>query len=281
MMGESIMKSCRINRVSHIKSLLMCMCLLFASIAMAEDYVIGDGDTLNISVWGEPALSTPATVRPDGKITLQAVGDVSASGFTPAKLSEKLTKEFTSVVNKPIVTVTVTGITNNKIYVFGGGVPSGINNLQGRTTLLKFLIRFGTLKGADLEHSYVLREGKKLDVNFYDLLIKGDMTKDIMLYPEDIIYIPDNEPNKIYVMGAVNTPKLVMYREGIKILDALLEAGGFTKFAKENSVIILRKGVKDNIEILVKAKDLMKDGELTQNVTLMPGDFIIVKESIF
>ncbi|KAF0221857.1 MAG: polysaccharide export outer membrane [Geobacteraceae bacterium] len=245
------------------------------------DYVIGDGDGLQISVWDTPQLSTGATVRPDGKITLPGVGDVVASGFSPAQLSEKLTEKLAKFVKKPIVTVIVGGITNNKIYVFGGGVPPGVINLPGRTTLLKFLIRFGSFKGIDLEHSYLLREGKKLSVNFYDLLIKGDLSKDVMLQAEDILYLPDNEANKIYLMGAINTPKYIFYRQGVKILDAILEAGGFTKFAKENSVLILRKGPNEREEITVKIKDLMKDGDISQNIDLMPGDFVIVKESIF
>jgi polysaccharide biosynthesis/export protein len=262
-----------------------CFGLMFVMVpplkAVAEDYVIGDGDTLQISVWGEKELSTPVTVRPDGKITLPAVGDVTASGFNPTQLSEKLTEKLKKVVQKPIVTITVTGITNNKVYVFGGGVPSGVNNQPGRTSLIRFLCRLGSLKGADLEHAYIFRDGKKLDVNFYDIFIKGELIKDVMLKPEDVIYIPDNENNKIYLMGAVNTPKFIFYREGLKILDAIMEAGGFTKFAKENGVTVFRKESQGTKEIEVKVKDLMKEGDLSQNLYLMPGDMVFVKEGIF
>jgi len=243
-----------------------------------EDYVIGDGDSLMISVWGVPELSVGVAVRPDGKITLPAIGDVPASGNTPMQLAGKLTEKMKQVVKAPIVTVTVSGITNNKVYVIGGGVPPGINALTGRTTLMKFMARFGNYKTADLTRAYLMRDGKKLDVNFYDLLIKGDLSNDPLLKAEDIIYVPDIESNKIYVMGAVATPKLTYHREGYKILDAILEAGGMTKFASENSVQVLRKG---SAPLTVKMKDLMKDGDLTQNIFLMPGDFIIVKEGIF
>lgn len=243
-----------------------------------QDYVIGDGDGLMISVWGVPELSVGVTVRPDGKITLPAIGDVTASGYTPMKLAEKLTERLKEIVKAPIVTVTVSGITNNKVYVIGGGVPSGINVLTGRTTLLKFMARFGSYKSADLTRAYVMRDGKKLDVNFYDLLIKGDLSRDPLLKAEDIIYVPDVEANKIYVMGAVASPKLLYHREGYKILDAILDAGGMTKFASENSVQVLRKG---SAPLTVRMKDLMKDGDLSQNIFLMPGDYIIVKEGIF
>ncbi|GLI39257.1 polysaccharide export protein [Geobacter hydrogenophilus] len=245
------------------------------------DYVVGDGDSLMISVWGEKELSGTVTVRPDGKITLPAIGDVVASGFTPTKLSEYLSEKLAKVVNKPIVTVTVNTITNNKIYVFGGGVPSGVAVLPSRTTLLQFLIRYGNFRGIDLGNAYLLRNGKKMDVDFHSLLVKGDVAKDIPLKPEDMIYIPDNEAYKIYVMGAVANPKYVFYRDGLRILDAIIETGGFTKFAKENDVLIVRKEGTSTTEISAKVKDLMKEGDMTQNVHLKPGDFVIVKESIF
>ena len=255
--------------------------LSFLSTAHAADYLIGDGDTLQISVWGEPDLSASVIVRPDGMITLPAVGDIKASGYRPQELAERLKEELKKIMKEPIVTVTVTGITNNKVYVFGGGVPSGVHNLPGRTSLLRFLCRLGSFKNADLQRAYLVRDGKKLDVNFYDLFVKGDLSKDIMLRAEDIIYIPDNELNKIYVIGAVNEPRYVFYRENIRILDAILEAGGFTKFAKENDVLVLRKNGGEMETIVVKAEDLMKEGEIGENIALKPGDFVIVKEGIF
>ena len=282
-------------------------CIFAVNCFSDEDYVIGDGDGLSISVWGESQLNVQVTVRPDGKITMPAIGDVTASGYTPKRLSETLNEKMQDFVKKPIVTVSVMQITNNKIYVLGGGVLpggantnegmpagssksqmlsvmySGVYNLPGRTTLLKFLSGVNMLANADLEQAYILRGGKKIDVDFYDLFIKADISKDIPLKAEDIIYLPSNEHNKIYVMGAVGTPKMVAYRKGIRILDIILDAGGFSKFASENNVLVLRKqGDKDSMkEIVVKAKNLMKDGDLSQNIPMMPGDFVIVKESIF
>ncbi|MDH4099361.1 MAG: polysaccharide biosynthesis/export family protein [Nitrospirota bacterium] len=299
--------------VSHLKSggwkslfgAYAAFILLFtaASICAADDdYKIGDGDGLKISVWGVNELSVDAKVRPDGKITLPGIGDVIASGFTPMDLSSKLAEKLQNFVQKPIVTVTVADIKNSKVYLFFGqgvttggqepsqsgnleitkGVSSGAHDLPRRTTLLKFLSNFGSLKGADLAKAYLMRGGKKLDINFYDLFVKFDLSKDIMLKPEDIIYIPDNQLSKIYIMGAVNTPKYVSYTEGLRVLDLIMEAGGFNKFAKENNVVLLRKNTDGSMkEITVKGKDLMRDGDLSQNIELRPGDYVIVKEGIF
>lgn len=100
---------------------MVLFCVALAPSAWAQDYVIGSGDSLSVSVWDVQALSVSVTVRPDGKITLPAVGDVAASGLTPAQLSEKLTEVLTDYVKSPIVTVTVDKVTNNRVYVAGAG----------------------------------------------------------------------------------------------------------------------------------------------------------------
>ncbi|SPP99497.1 Polysaccharide export protein, PEP-CTERM sytem-associated [Candidatus Sulfobium mesophilum] len=286
--------------------LMFCIAAIVSlpAIGSADDYIIGDGDELQISVWGEQQLDAKVVVRPDGKITLPGIGDAEASGFAPMVLGQKLAERLEAFVKKAIVTVTVVRMTNNKIYVFGGGVAqgqgsgkegegagtsgstqsvwsAGVHNMPGRTTLLKFLTGLGNLRGADLEHAYIIRDGKKLDVDFYALFMKAELSKDVALKSEDMIFLPDNTNNKIYVMGAVNAPKAVFYWKGVKILDVILDAGGFTKFASENSVVVMRQDADQKKIINVKVKDLMKEGDLGQNITLLPGDFVIVKESIF
>ncbi len=262
--------------------ILAAVLVLFAvTAAVAGDYVIGDGDTLQVAVWGVPELSVPVVVRPDGKITLPAAGDVLASGYTPSQLGQELTKVLGKYVKTPIVTVTVGTITNNRIYISGGGVPSQVVNLSGRTTLFKFLCSLGGIQNADLVNATLMRSGEKVAVDFDALFNQGDLTGDIKLEPEDILYLPTNELNKVYVVGAVTNPQYLIYREGFKILDAILECGGFTKFAKESDVLILRKKGDSRERLKINIKDLMNDGDLAQNIALQRGDYVIVREGMF
>jgi polysaccharide export outer membrane protein len=82
-------------------------------------------------------------------------------------------------------------------------------------------------------------------------------------------------------MGGVNTPKAIEYRDGISVMEVILEAGGFTKFASQNDITIIRKENGKEISMPVKAKKLVKDNDLSQNIKLKPGDFVVVEESIF
>ena len=261
---------------------LFFMIILFPMDIFAKDYIIGDGDTLRISVWGSEELSLDEViVRPDGKISLPALGEVRASGLTTTELKNALEKGLTHLVKKPIVTVIVTHVMNYQIVVFGNGATPGIHALQKQTTLLEFLSRLGALESADLEGSHLFRDKKKIMTGFYELFRNGDLSKDIELEPNDILFIPDNYKKRVSIVGAVTSPTVIPYKEGLTILDIILSAEGFTEFADKNDVEILR--TMENNErkkVKVRAKDLLK-GDLERNVNIMPGDVVVVKESLF
>jgi len=261
--------------------LLVALTLLVPVASRAGDYVIGEGDTLDIAVWGVKELSVSARVRPDGKITVPGLGDLPASGQTPTALQASLSVQLKQLVKNPIVTVAVSGITNSKVYIFGGGVTSRVVELSQRSTLLQLLCTLGEVKTADLKKAYLLRKGKKIKEDFHALFINGDTGGDVQLEPGDSLFIPLLLDKSIYVLGAVNTPKAIEYREGITVMEAILESGGFTKFASQNSTQIRRKGSAGDLSIPIKAKEIIQDGNMALNVKLKPGDYIIVSESIF
>jgi polysaccharide export outer membrane protein len=265
------------------RALLPIMLLVLVPLVVyGADYVIGEGDTLQISVWGEKELSLAVKVRPDGKITMPALGEVIATNMTAHDLQMILTLKLKDITKNPIVTVIVTEITNNKVYIFGGGVKSGVYSLAQRTTLLQLLCQMEDAKKAGLTRAYVLRKGKKIKSDFSNLFIQGDTADDIAIEPNDVIFIPTKIDKNVYVMGAVNAPKYIEYREGLTVMEAILEAGGFTRFASQNDTIIYRKDDdQKEVTIPVKIKKLINDGDLQQNTKLKPGDYVIVKEGIF
>ncbi len=287
---RSYRKSGNIYKVIVIASTLI---VLFSSAVFGDDYQIGEGDVLRVSVWGNDKLSLSVKVRPDGKISIPALGDIEASGWTPDKLGKKLSVDMKKLERNPVVTVIVEEINNNKVYVFGGGVNPGVYDLNQRTTLLQLLCRIGNAEGtnatdvsgvfqkADLISARLIRGNKIIKNNFYDLFIRGDVRQDILIKPNDIVFIPELENRNIYIVGAVNEPKHISYREGLTVMEAILEAGGFNRFERKNSTVILRKNGDRNEEIDVKIGDLIYDGDLSENVKLVPGDYIVVREGIF
>lgn len=270
--------------------------MIFPVASYPADYVIGEGDGLDIAVWGVRDLTASVKVRPDGKITLPALGDVLASGYTPKLLQDVLSDKLKDLVKNPIVTVTVREITNSRVYFFGGGINSGVYDLNRRTTLLQLLCvvvgSHGSAASApagvasisrspDFKKAYLLRNGKKIKEDFYNLFIKGDVSEDVIIESNDSIFIPQLQDKSVYVFGAVNAPRAIEFREGMTVMDAILEAGGFTRFASQNDTEVKRKtGDKEEI-VEVRAKDITKNGDMSQNIKLKSGDYVIVKESIF
>ena len=255
--------------------------------AQTQTYTIGEEDVLQISVWGNPDLNSQVPVRPGGIVSLPLLGEMKVAGLTTDELKAKLENDYSQFVKAPTVSVVLTAINSFKVFVFGGGVSpatqgaSGAITLRRHTTLLQLLAQLGSLKDADLEESYLMREGKKLPVNFTKLVTKGDVSHDVPLKPNDIIFIPDNFEKRIRVVGAVKTPGIFPYSQGMTALDAVLSAGGFTEYASQNSVVITRKEGQETLNIDVKLKDVIKDGDLSKNVPLKPGDLVNVKTGIW
>jgi polysaccharide export outer membrane protein len=253
-----------------------------------QSYVIGDEDVLQISVWGSPELTIQVPVRPDGMITVPPVGDVKAAGLTPQELKAVLEKELIKYVKSPAVSVVVTAVNSFKVFVTGEGIrgalsggaagasASGAISLKRSTTILQLLTQLGSLQNADLHNSYVLRNGQKLNIDLYKLIAKGDVSQDVQLRSNDIIFIPDNFEKRIMVLGEVRTPSVIPFREGMTTLDAILSAGGFTQFANPNNVVVVRKEGNEVTNIEVRLKDVIKKGKVSSDLPLKPGDRIVV-----
>lgn len=269
------------NKIMKRIIVLLTLLLSIPVYAMAGDYVIGEGDGLDIAVWGVKELTFFVKVRPDGKITVPGLGDVPASGQTPANLQAALSVRLKELVKTPIVTVTVKDITNSKVYFFGGGVKAGVYDLSRRTTLLQLLCSISEVKAADLKKSYLLRNGKKVKEDFYKLFINGEAAEDLLLESGDSLFLPLLMDKSVYVLGAVTAPKAIEYRDGMTVMEAILESGGFTKFASQNDTQIRRKDSGVDVAIPVRAKEIISEGKMEQNIKLRPGDYVIVKESLF
>ncbi len=260
--------------------LVLASWMMLPGMAVAGDYIIGAGDQISVSVWGEPDLTSVVVVRPDGKISFVGAGEIMAEGLTPAQLQQEMSTRISALVKDALVTVSMVGIVNNTAYIIGGGVPAGSFELKQKTSLLQLLASMD-LTRADLRGGHVLRDGKRVDRNFHTLFHQGDMTQDLSLRNNDIIFLPPLPEPYVYVLGAVNTPHALVFREGMTVLDAILECGDFNKFANKNKTEIVRRENGAETRIPVRAEALSEGKDLGQNVVLQRGDYIIAKESFF
>lgn len=266
-----------------VVGVLLAVCVA-AVAARAEEYLIGEEDMLHILVWGNPDLSVRVPVKPDGRVSMPLVGEVTAAGLTTAALKETLERELSQFSRAPSVSVIVTEVNSFKVYLMGDGIekkaPSGVVMLRRATSLLQLLAQLGSLKGADLNAAYVLRDRQRLPVDFAALVAGTDLSQDIPLRPNDLIVIPETMERRIRVVGAVKTPGLIAFTEGMTALDAVLSAGGFTEFANMNSVLVVRREGTSVKDIEVRLKDVVKRGDVRKNILLQPGDLVTVGATV-
>jgi polysaccharide biosynthesis/export protein len=159
------------------------------------NYVIGAQDVLDISVWKEPDLTRTVPVRPDGKISLPLLNDVQAGGLTPAQLATQITERLKKYVTDPQVTVIVTAINSQRIYVLGEVSRAGAYVLLPGMTVLQALSSAGGFtQFANVKNIYVLREenGKQVKYSFnYKEFINGKNPKqNIAVKTGDTIVVP-------------------------------------------------------------------------------------------
>ena len=165
-----------------------------AAPTVPTDYVIGSDDTLHISVWKEPDMTVSLPVRPDGKISIPLLNDVQAAGMTPMQLAASIREKLKKYIEDPRVTVVVTAMNSQRIFVLGEVNHSGPMALLPGMTVLQALSSAGFTQFSNLKAIYLLRtqDGQETKIPFkYKDAIRGKSAQtDLMLKPGDTIVVP-------------------------------------------------------------------------------------------
>ena len=162
----------------------------------SDEYRIGADDVLAVNVWKEPEISRTLPVRPDGNISLPLVGDLKASGRTPAELQKEIKDQLVEYLSNPEVTVLVQEAKSHKFNVIGEVEKPGSYVMGGPMTVLDAIAMAGGLREfAKTTKIFVLRvnsDGSRSRLPFnYKRVIKGnDLRADVELRPRDTIVVP-------------------------------------------------------------------------------------------
>lgn len=180
-------------------------------VAVPSDYtyIIGPGDSVNIFVWGNPDISTTATVRPDGKITIPLAEDLPASGKTPSQLAREMEKKLAKYVRDPQVVIMVggfQGVYSQQVRIVGqlsGGGGGGGGRFSAKAfpykkdmTLLDLMIQLGGLgQYSDGNRASIVRnvngELQQFGIRIDSLIDDADLSANVLILPGDIVIIPE------------------------------------------------------------------------------------------
>jgi len=163
--------------------------------AKPSGYVIGEEDALYISVWQNKDLDQEVTVRPDGMISFPLVGEVPASGLSITEFKEQLTNKLKEYIKYPDVSISVRKLGGKKVILLGEVSAPGVYAVSGKSTLLEVVAMAGGFSRDAVLSSVILIRGgfndpKGSRLNLNRAILKADMSQNLVLLPEDIIYVP-------------------------------------------------------------------------------------------
>jgi polysaccharide export outer membrane protein len=249
----------------------------FAAASLAQDYVVGEGDILKISVYDHDDLTTVARVSGEGVIVLPLIGQVEVQGLTILQITQKISALLADgYLVDPQVSIFIQEFRSKKAFIMGEVNKPGLYVLPSQTTLLSVLSEAGGLTKDAGDKAIIKRKANATEknesvvtVDLRKLVEKGDTSLDVPITDGDSIYIA--KAKVFYINGEIKKPDVYKYADGTTVIKAITMAGGFTDKASKGKVKIIRK-VGGKEEVIEKVG--MDEG-------VLPDDIIVVPESFF
>jgi polysaccharide export outer membrane protein len=158
-------------------------------------YTIGPDDVLTIVFWREKDMGADVTVRPDGKISLPLINDITAAGLTPEQLRVAITGAADKFITDPTVSVVVKSINSRRVFITGQVNKPSQYGLSGPMTVLQLIaMAGGVLEYADSEHITIVStvDGKPVSFgfNYKEVVKRKNLQQNVQLKPGDTVIVP-------------------------------------------------------------------------------------------
>ncbi len=253
--------------------------------AWQQRLTLGPGDGLDFTLFGHPELSrTNIVVGPDGRLTYLQATDIPVVGLTIEELRAKMDEELAKYYIAPRTIVTPVAFNSKKYFVLGKVVTKGVFTLDRPLTIIEAVARArgletglyerNTVEMADLGHSVLVRDGKKMNVDFEKLFYEGDLSQNIPLEPNDYLYFAGMAVNEIYMLGEVMNPGPLGFTPRATMIAALTDRGGFTSRAYKKKVLVIRGSLNQPETFVVDTSAILEARE--PDFKLQPKDIIYV-----
>lgn len=224
--------------------LLLLFC--FSLPAKAEDYQIGSGDVLSITVYGYDELKTKARVSETGSIEFPLIGTVQVGRLKTSAAAGRIEELLADgYIVKPQVQIYIEEFRSKKVAALGPFNRPGLLELSGPTTLLELISKAGGLNKDAGETITVTRdtEGGQQQIVTIDvkkLIEDGDAASNIPILGGETVAVAKGEPPVCYITGQVKKPGAYPWIKNVNVLKIVSLAGGFTGMASESRIKINR-----------------------------------------
>jgi polysaccharide export outer membrane protein len=237
---------------------------------------LGVGDTVRVTVFQYPDLTTETRVSPRGTITFPLVGEVKIGDLTPAGAGTEIAKQLKrgKFMLNPQVTVVMTELRSRQVSVLGQVNKPGRYALEGNSSKLTDILALAggvSAVGADKVSIVLTRDGKmeKLEIDVAAMVRSGDLSKNVDIQNGDTIYV--QRAPVFYIYGEVRRAGSYRFEDNMTVMQAVSVGGGFTERANERAVNISRRTPHGKMQRV----------EVSLNDPVQPDDVIYIKESWF
>jgi protein involved in polysaccharide export with SLBB domain len=256
-------------------------------IPMTSDYVVGPGDTIRVQLFGKTSSQFDLVIQRNGMIQFPDLGPIALTGLTFAEMKQLLTNRVKQQMIGVNISITMGELRSIQIFVLGEAYRPGAYTVSSLSTMMNALISSGGItKVGSLRNIQLKRRGKTITtLDLYDLLLKGDTSKDARLHPGDVLFVP-TIGKVASIAGEVKRPAIYELKTEKTASDLLNLAGGLLPNAYADASLIERVGeagdrtlVNINLEIEgnkteIQNGDLLKVPSVLDrmdNVVLLTG----------
>jgi protein involved in polysaccharide export with SLBB domain len=221
---------------------------------VTPDYVLGPGDQLLIRIWGQVNFNAQVTVDRSGSVYLPQVGGIHVAGLPYSQVKQHIQDAVGRIYKSFNLDVQLGQLRSIQVFVVGRARRPGNYTLSSLSTLVTAIFATGgpSVDGS-LRDIQVRRNGQTVThFDLYDLLLLGDMSKDVPLLPGDVIFIPPVGP-QVAVAGSVRVPAIYELKGGASVEQALQFAGGLSATASLLNASIERVDDRNSRKVLTLA----------------------------
>ncbi len=220
-------------------------------VPVTPEYVLGPGDELLVRLWGQVTFDGHLTIDRAGDVYIPQVGTAHVAGIPFAQVSSVLRARIGRTFKNFEINVNVGQLRSIQVFVVGEARRPGSYTIGSLSTLVNALFATGgpTPQGS-LRNIQVKRGAATVTTfDFYDLLLKGDKSKDVPLLSGDVIYIPPAAA-MVALAGSVDTPAVYEIVPGTTVKDVLALAGGLSTLAQGRQLRIERLADQDTRSVV-------------------------------
>lgn len=239
--------------------------------------VVGPGDTLSVSVLGQPELDARLTIDADGRITVPFLGELNVSGLAPTEVGRRVAEGLRKggYLQDPKVAVDVLRVRSRVASILGEVNRPGRYAIEGRLTLLELLAMAGGVREGASDTAVLIRPGidpfsqQRVELFVGNRQLPARQIQNVVLQAGDVVFLA--QAPRFYVHGEVSRSGSFPVEPDLTVMRAIAIAGGMTQRASDGRISINRKGPDGGI---VKIKAKLDDA-------VLPGDVVFVDERFF